>query len=203
MMKNMRAVLAGLAMAIIVQPAMANPADAKKIVDEFHQTLLASMKEARKTGFAGRKAKLDPVIRSRFDLALMTRAVVGPAWATLNPADQSAISSAFANWAVASYAGRFNDFDGEQFITGDTADGGRGTLQVKSQIKPREDKPTQLTYRLKNDGKSWRIVDVYLDGSISQLASWRAEFGAVMQKQGAAGLVSRLNQLTADFGKKG
>ena len=196
-------ILAVMMMLVPSAYAQSSPADARKVVDAFHQSLLSSMKEAQALGFAGRKSRLDPVIRARFDLPLMTRAVVGPTWASLPVADQQAISAAFANWAVATYAGRFNDYDGEQFITGDTGDGGRGTVQVKSQIKPRKDAPTQLTYRLKNDGKDWRIVDVYLDGTISQLASWRAEFGSVIQKQGARGLAARLNQLALDLGRKG
>jgi phospholipid transport system substrate-binding protein len=194
------AVLAVLLLA--AAPALADPV-AKQVVEGFHQSLLGTMKDARKLGFAGRRAKLDPVIRSSFDLSMMTRAVVGPAWVGLAPADQAAISAAFSSWAVATYAGRFNDFGGEQFVTGDVADASRGTVQVKSEIRPQGEVPTQLTYRLRNDGKSWRIVDVYLDGTVSQLASWRAEFGSVMQKQGASGLVARLNQLTQDLGRKG
>ncbi len=178
--------------------AAQQPPAAKAVVDEFHGALLAAMKGGKDVGFSGRQKLLDPVVRKTFDLPLMTRIVVGPGWQTLPPKDQTAITSAFGNWAVASYAGRFNDFDGEQFVTGDVSDGGRGTVQVKSQIKPRGDAPTQLTYRIKGG----KIVDVYLDGSVSQLASWRSEFASVMQKQGAGGLISRLNQLTADFGKK-
>jgi phospholipid transport system substrate-binding protein len=170
----------------------------KAVVDEFHAALLASMKTGKSTGFAGRQKLLDPVVRKTFDLPLMTRIVVGPAWQSMPPKEQTAVAAAFSNWAVASYAGRFSDFDGEQFITGDTSDGGRGTVQVKSLIKPRGEAPTVLTYRI----KSGKIVDVYLDGSVSQLASWRSEFASVLQKQGTAGLIARMNQLTVDFSKK-
>jgi phospholipid transport system substrate-binding protein len=170
----------------------------KAVVDEFHGALLASMKSGKSAGFAGRQKLLDPVVRKTFDLPLMTRIVVGPAWQAMPPKDQTAVAAAFTNWAVASYAGRFNEFDGEQFVTGETSDGGRGTMQVKSQIKPRGDAPTAFTYRI----KSGKIVDVYLDGSVSQLASWRSEFASVLQKQGTSGLISRMNQLTVDFAKK-
>jgi phospholipid transport system substrate-binding protein len=178
------------------------PPAAKMVVDDFHGALLTAMKSGKGGGFNARQKLLDPVVRKNFDLPLMTRIVVGPSWQAMAPKDQAAVTTAFSAWAVASYAGRFNDFDGEQFITGDTSDGGRGTLQVKSQIKPRGDSPTILTYRMKGDGKNWKIVDVYLDGSVSQLASWRSEFASVLQKQGVTGLVARMNQLVVDFGKK-
>jgi phospholipid transport system substrate-binding protein len=178
------------------------PPAAKGVVDEFHGSLLAAMKSGKNGGFGARQKLLDPVVRKNFDLPLMTRIVVGPGWQGMAPNDQSAITAAFSSWAVASYAGRFKEFDGEQFVTGDISDGGRGTLQVKSQIKPRGEAPTVLTYRVKGDGKSWKIVDVYLDGSVSQLASWRSEFASVLQKQGVAGLITRMNQLTQDFAKR-
>jgi phospholipid transport system substrate-binding protein len=178
------------------------PTAAKMVVEDFHGALLAAMKSGKGGGFDARQKLLDPVVRKNFDLPLMTRIVVGPGWQGMAQKDQAAVTTAFSAWAVASYAGRFNDFDGEQFTTGDTSDGGRGTLQVKSQIKPRGESATVLTYRMKSDGKSWKIVDVYLDGTVSQLASWRSEFSAVLQKQGVAGLVVRMNQLVIDFGKK-
>jgi phospholipid transport system substrate-binding protein len=199
-MKWLRMAFLGLAFTV---PAVAQQQlAAKAVVEEFHGSLLAAMKSDKSGGFSVRQKLLDPVVRKNFDLPLMTRIVVGPSWQTMAPKDQLAITTAFSSWAVASYAGRFNDFDGEQFVTGDVSDGGRGTLQVKSQIKPRSDAPTVLTYRVKGDGKNWKIVDVYLDGSVSQLASWRNEFASVLQKQGVAGLVTRMNQLTLDFSKK-
>jgi phospholipid transport system substrate-binding protein len=188
---------------VVATPSMAQqPMAAKTVVNDFHGALLLAMKSGKTGGFAARQKLLDPAVRKNFDLPLMTRIVVGPSWQSMAPKDQAAITSAFSAWAVASYAGRFNDFDGEQFVTGETSDGGRGTLQVKSQIKPRGEAPTILTYRMKGDGKNWKIVDVYLDGSVSQLASWRSEFASVLQKQGVNGLVTRMNQLIADFDKK-
>jgi phospholipid transport system substrate-binding protein len=188
---------------ILTTPTVAQqPLTAKLVVDDFHGALLSAMKSGKGGGFAARQKLLDPVVRKNFDLPLMTRIVVGPSWQTMAPKDQAAITNAFSAWAVASYAGRFNDFDGEQFITSETSDGGRGTLQVKSQIKPRGEAATILTYRMKGDGKGWKIVDVYLDGSVSQLASWRSEFASVLQKQGVTGLVARMNQLVVEFGKK-
>ncbi len=197
----MRILALFLAILVMALPAAtyAQPSPAPRaVVDEFHGALLAAMKSGDSSGFAGRQKLLDPAVRKSFDLPLMTRIVVGPAWQSMPPKDQAAVTAAFANWAVASYAGRFSAFNGEQFVIGDIGDGGRGTIQVKSQIKPRGDAPTTLIYRI----KSGKIVDVYLDGSISQLASWRSEFASVLQKQGTAGLIARMKQLTVELARK-
>jgi phospholipid transport system substrate-binding protein len=44
---------------------------------------------------------------------------------------------------------------------------------------------------------NWRIIDVYLSGTVSELASRRSEFAAVLQRDGADGLVHLLEQRAA------
>ena len=41
-----------------------------------------------------------------------------------------------------------------------------------------------LNYRMHEDAGSWQISDIYLDGSISQLAVQRSEFHAILQGKG-------------------
>jgi phospholipid transport system substrate-binding protein len=43
-------------------------------------------------------------------------------------------------------------------------------------------------------GGAWRVIDVYLSGTISELAARRSEFAGVLQSSGAAGLVTVLEQ---------
>ena len=44
---------------------------------------------------------------------------------------------------------------------------------------------------------AWKVIDVYLSGTISELATRRSEFAAVLQRDGADGLVHLLEQRTA------
>jgi ABC-type transporter MlaC component len=39
-----------------------------------------------------------------------------------------------------------------------------------------------------------KVIDVYLDGSVSQLALWRSQFASVIKKDGIDGLVARLKE---------
>jgi phospholipid transport system substrate-binding protein len=41
---------------------------------------------------------------------------------------------------------------------------------------------------------SWQISDVYLDGTISQLAVQRSEFNSILRREGVDGLVMALNR---------
>ncbi len=39
-----------------------------------------------------------------------------------------------------------------------------------------------------------KVIDVYLDGSVSQIALWRSQFASVIKKDGVDGLIGRLKE---------
>jgi phospholipid transport system substrate-binding protein len=51
-----------------------------------------------------------------------------------------------------------------------------------------------LNYLVRQNRGSWQISDVYLDGTISQLAVQRSEFSSVLRREGVDGLVMALNR---------
>jgi len=163
-------------------------------VSGLSDALLDTMKQAKELGVKGRYDKLSPVLAKTYDLPLMTRIAVGPNWATLTPEQQKAVVAAFTRMTTATYASRFDGFSGEQFVILQTVDQKNGDKIVKTQIIQSNGKPVALSYLVRNTGSDWRIIDVYLNGTISELANRRAEFGAVLKSGGADGLVSSLNK---------
>ena len=49
-------------------------------------------------------------------------------------------------------------------------------------------------YLMRQKQGSWQISDVYLDGTISQLAIQRSEFHSILRREGVDGLVMALNR---------
>ena len=168
-------------------------------VEHLHTALLGVMKDAKALGYEGRRQRLDPVIRTAYDLALMTEIVMGPAWKSLSQDDRSAIIAAFSDWTVANYASRFDGWDGEAFVTGDQADGGRGTVIVHTKLTSQNDEPVALDYRLRKSDGGWRIIDVYADSAISELATKRSEFASVLSQGGLPVLLDRLREKTKEL----
>jgi phospholipid transport system substrate-binding protein len=95
---------------------------------------------------------------------------------------------------AATYASRFNGFAGEQFEVLQTADQPNGDKIVKTRIVQSDGTAVQLNYLMRNSGGAWKIIDVYLNGTISELASRRAEFGSILKSGGANALVSALTK---------
>ena len=163
-------------------------------VDNFYAALLDTMKQAKQLGVKGRYDKLAPVLSNTYDLPLMSRIAVGQNWAALSPAEQQSIIAAFTRMTAATYASRFNGFAGEQFEVLQTADQPNGDKIVKTRIVQSDGTAVQLNYLMRNSGGAWKIIDVYLNGTISELASRRAEFGSILKSGGANALVSALTK---------
>jgi phospholipid transport system substrate-binding protein len=175
--------------------SVAQDADpATQRVSSLSDALLDTMKQAKELGVKGRYDKLAPILAKTYDLPLMARIAVGQNWAALTPEQQKAIVAAFTRMTTATYASRFDGFSGEQFIILQTVDQKSGDKIVKTQIIQSNGKPIALSYLVRKTGNDWRIIDVYLNGTISELANRRAEFGAVLKSGGADGLVGSLNK---------
>jgi phospholipid transport system substrate-binding protein len=69
---------------------------------------------------------------------------------------------------------------------------------ILSQIVDSSGQPTHINYLMRQSGTgAWQIADVYLDGTISELATRRSEFGSILKTQGINGLIQALNSKAA------
>lgn len=161
-------------------------------IQAFYEVLLTCMKQAKDLGLQGRFEKLAPAVDRTFDLATMTRVACGPTWAKLPADQQQALVAAFGRMTAATYASQFNDFNGQQFVVDPATTPRNADLIVHTQLVPAEGDPVTLNYLMRGTGSDWRIEDVYLDGTISQLAVRRSEFTAILSSGGADGLLSKL-----------
>lgn len=161
-------------------------------VRSLYDTLLAVMQNGPALGPQGRYARIEPVVRRVFDIPLMTRLAVGPDWAGLSEAQRQQVKHAFAHYIGAIYAERFDSYSGERLqVTGEQPVAG-GTI-ITSQIVKSDGEPVNINYLMRNNGGIWQIADVYLDGTISELATRRSEFADILRRGGIDGLIQALN----------
>jgi phospholipid transport system substrate-binding protein len=185
--------VSGLALLLLTapQPAPAeveglppDPATVRAPVEALYATLEDVMKRADELGFEGRYSLLEPVVNDAYDIEFMATRAVGRQFQRL-PADQQAIWLAtFGRLTVSTYADRFDGFDGERFEVGAVEASTGGTFIVRTVLHRPSDEPVQLDYRMRPDGPAWRIVDVYLSGTVSELALRRSEYSGVLRRDG-------------------
>jgi len=182
-----------LAVGILAESAAALAVDPQNNVRGFYNTLLTTMKEGRTLGHSGRYGRLAPVVDRVFDVPSMTRLAIGPSWETLSPAQQQQLTEAFRHYIAATYADRFDSYSGEQLqVTGEQPYNADVIVQTK--IVKSNGEATTLNYLMRQNQGSWKISDVYLDGTISQVAVQRSEFHSILRREGVDGLVMALNR---------
>jgi phospholipid transport system substrate-binding protein len=176
-----------------VASARANPLDgtASQTVQAFHAELLDVMKNAAALGVRGRYQKLEPVVQRTFDLPFMTKLSIGTAWGRLTPEQKQAATKAFGRYVTATYANRFDGYSGEQWPVLGESKIKHGVL-VRTQIVRQGAEPVAINYHMHYD--PWQIRDIYLSGTISELATRRSEFAAILRTQGVDGLIATLNK---------
>lgn len=179
---------------------MAADADAAPVaaIQKFYDALLADMKEASHLSFDQRYQRLAPAVTQTYNLALMSRLAIGPGWAQLSPTQQQHLTALFSTYTVSEYASQFNGYSGERFEVDPAPAASANGPIVKSSLVKSNGEKVALNYLMRQgpDG-AWQVIDVYLTGTISQLATRRAEFTSVLQQGGGDALVKLLEERIA------
>ncbi len=163
-------------------------------IEIFYATLVETMKQGPQLGIEGRYKKLKPAIEAAFNLPEMTRLVVGASWSAISAADQKSLIDAFERMTIANYARGFASFGGEKFtVEPEILVRGPDHI-VKSALEPTDHAPVPLIYRMREAAGAWKIIDVYLNGTISQLGLRRSEFSMTIKTGGAAALIKKINE---------
>jgi phospholipid transport system substrate-binding protein len=185
-----------LTLAALSPRAVALGDDGSNTVQNLYSTLMTVMRNGPALGPQGRYAQLEPMVRRVFDIPLMTELAVGPQWTGLGEAQRHQVEAAFTRYIAAVYAQRFDSYSGERLqVTGQQASAG-GTI-ITSQIVKSNGEPVNINYLMRDNGGVWQIADVYLDGTISEMATRRSEFAAILHTSGIDGLIQALNTKAA------
>jgi len=181
---------------VLAAPALAQASDpAAQSIDSFDHTLLDTMKQGKTLGVQGRFRKMEPAVRSTYDLQAMMRVATSAYWAKMSSADQSALVTAFGRFSAATYAHNFDDYSGQKLvITG--VDTRLPDKLVRTQLVIPSTAPINLVYRMRQTDGRWRIIDVFYNGTISQLAQQASDFSSTLATGGAAALIKKLDNQT-------
>src|SRR5271163_96197 len=185
--------VAMLAASAFPYPLHAAPASGGDTVQGLYDALLGTMKNGRILGQSGRFTQLEPVIQRTFDIPSMARLSVGPFWASLSEAQRQQVTESFGRYISAIYADRFDSYAGQKLqVTGEQPNA--AGVMVRSQIIKANGDPVKVDYMMRRNGDCWLISDIYLDGAISEVATRRSEFAAILRTDGVDGLVAALNR---------
>jgi phospholipid transport system substrate-binding protein len=188
------AIIAILTLTSIPLPAEADSPAARHI-ETYYQQLMPTLQQAGRLSVRERDRRFTPAITSAFDIGTMTKLAAGPAWGTFSGAQQAAVREAFARFLVADYASLVTDYSGQSFVVDpQTSPESRGGGEI---VKTKLLQPGGRTVTINYLVRGGRVIDVYLNGTISDLATRRDEFAAILAGGGGAdALVKTLRERT-------
>lgn len=163
------------------------------VVRDLQSALLQAMHEGDKLGFQGRYDLLSPIVRQSHNFEFIIRTVLGTHWTELNQDQQREISEIFSQLSIATYAGQFKQYDGEQFEILENRPFPQNHIEVRTHLILADKSTVDLRYLTRQEETGWRIVNVIAKG-VSELAIKRTEYRAILDRDGFPALIDMLKE---------
>ncbi len=167
-------------------------------VYDLQQSLLQAMHDGKQQSYAQRVEFLTPVVDRTHDIELIIKTILGATlWHDLDETEQSLITETFRQLSIATYAGQFKQYSGEQFIFLEQRELPRDQQLVRSQLVKGDGGTVNFDYVLYQPAENWLITNILFDG-VSDLAIKRSEYRSIMQREGFQSLIDMLNVKIAE-----
>lgn len=172
------------------------------IIRKFSNTLQTVMRDAKQLRYAGRRDMLAPEIAAAYHLPVMARIAVGAHWRKLSPAQQDRLVADFSRLTIATYANRFNGWSGETIEMLGVENVRAKTVLVKTAIVRPNEGPVEINYLMRQFEAGWKVIDIFLKESYSELATKRSEYSSILRRQGFDALIREINEKIAQYERK-
>ncbi len=118
----------------------------------------------------------------------------GQYWNQADSNQQNRLVEAFTKMSTATLATLFSGYSGEQFTIVGERSGPQGITFVDTSLKvPGRDKNVSISYVARKFEGDWLLIDVIVDGGISELKVRMSEYRQTLNKGGIEALIDLLN----------
>jgi phospholipid transport system substrate-binding protein len=171
----------------------ASPALAKDAPEARTHALVAAMQKhaaaADTQGVAGREREIDDL----FDFDRLSQDPMVPHRKALTAAQRSEFTGLFRRLIrqrTLAAGSAFNEGELHYGAAQQTPKRARVDVHV---TEPAKDVDLHVTFVWEDTGSAWRVVDVELDGA-SVVRDYQSQFGRILRKDGAAGLIAKIRR---------
>ena len=133
------------------------------------------------------------LINLTYDTEKMLSLIIGDIWKNQNNAIKSEMISVFEEYITKNYVKRFSKIKNPDFENLEEKKIG-SHLMVKSNLILNGKEKVSINYLLTLKGKQWRIFDVLLAGSVSEVATKKSEFSSFIKEGSISPLIEALKE---------
>jgi phospholipid transport system substrate-binding protein len=146
------------------QAQSARDANAEAYVQQGAREVLAVLND-RSRSDAAKKEAFRALVNRLIDVPKVTRFVLGKYARSAAPDQYQRFANAFRTYAENVYMKRIDDYHGEKIVVTGSVVRKPGDVLVTTQLAGgRSQQPTNLIWRVLNDGANWKVVDVQVSG---------------------------------------
>ena len=120
--------------------------------------------------------KLQSVISNTYNIERMLALIIGEVWKKSISKDQMALKKVFEEYIAKNYILRFKSIKSLEFGKLEINQAGKNYRMAKTKLIINSKDIVPLNYLLDQTNNSWKIFDVLIDGSISEIATKKSEF---------------------------
>lgn len=161
-------------------------------VDKLHKALLINSK--LKKSFQEKYIYLNEINLKVFNSHKMIRIIYGRKWGNLTENQKTRLSEKFLNYMSYNYAKRFSELDNAQFIETGIENFGDKKSLVKTYLSVKNEKKVDISYLCSLEhNKEWKIFDVIINESISEISTKKSDFAQTISEKGIDGLIEVLD----------
>jgi hypothetical protein len=143
--------------------------------DGIEQIINANVSQAEKD------KRFEKLFNSALDLDFIGKFVLGRNWRTATPAQRKAFIQVYRELNVKTWSKRFDEFKGKAFVfTGTTPSSSAGQVYVDSTVNMGEGEPAKVKWRVRQEGKSFKIVDIVIE-NVSLAITARNEYSGFIK----------------------
>ncbi len=140
---------------------------------------------------AQREAQFRGLLAQGFDLRFIGRFVLGKHWREASPGEKNDYLALFSEYVLQTYSSRLGGYAGETLTVTGARQASEKDIVVQTQIDRPSAPPILAEWRVRVKDGQYRIIDVAVEG-ISMAVTQRAEFNAVVKRNGIPGLLALL-----------
>lgn len=142
--------------------------------------------------FQARYKLLAPVIEQAYDLPEVTKNSVGFLWSTLPADQQQQLVQLFTEFTITSYVAQFDSYGGQTLAVLPEEKSLGDKKIVQTRLTSKNGSSVMIDYVVGQDQGEWKIDDVLLNGTISQVAVHASDFASMVKSGDATQLISAL-----------
>lgn len=160
----------------------------KNVIQELHNGLV-SIKADQTLNFD----KVTNLIQNTYRVEKMLSLIIGKEWKNVSIKKKTELVNIFTEYIAKNYIRRFRQINKPVFITNEVKDVGKNYRMVRTQLIVADEK-VSINYLLSEINGYWRVFDVLLAGSVSEIATKKSEFSSFISENNMDPLIKAIKK---------